>query len=84
MIATRIGSIRIVVCASPSYLKEHGRPKQLDDLSKHHCITIDEHAAPRRPGDSYAVAGRRLRPSLRGCASIRPKRRSLQRLTAPV
>jgi DNA-binding transcriptional LysR family regulator len=46
MIATRIGSIRIVVCASPSYLKEHGRPKQLDDLSKHHCITIDEHAAP--------------------------------------
>src|SRR6478672_7015719 len=33
MMATRIGSIRIVVCASPSYLQEHGRPKQLDDLS---------------------------------------------------
>ena len=46
MIATRIGSIRIVVCASPSYLKQRGRPKQLDDLSKHHCITIDDHATP--------------------------------------
>ncbi|HLG90159.1 MAG TPA: LysR family transcriptional regulator [Alphaproteobacteria bacterium] len=46
MIATRIGSIRIVVCASPSYLKERGRPKRLDDLSTHHCITIDDHAAP--------------------------------------
>jgi DNA-binding transcriptional LysR family regulator len=46
MIATRIGSIRIVVCASPSYLEQQGRPEQLDDLSKHQCITIDEHAAP--------------------------------------
>jgi len=46
MIATRIGSIRIVVCASPSYLKTHGRPKKLGDLAKHQCITIDDHAAP--------------------------------------
>jgi DNA-binding transcriptional LysR family regulator len=46
MIATRIGSIRIVVCASPSYLKKHGRPKQLSDLAKHNCITIDDHATP--------------------------------------
>ena len=46
MIATRIGSIRIVVCGSPSYLKARSQPKQLRDLSKHDCITIDDHAAP--------------------------------------
>jgi DNA-binding transcriptional LysR family regulator len=46
MIATRIGSIRIVVCGSHSYLKAHGQPKQLSDLSEHDCITIDDHAAP--------------------------------------
>jgi DNA-binding transcriptional LysR family regulator len=46
MIATRIGSIRIVVCASPSYLKAHGKPKQLSDLAKHDCIGIDDHAMP--------------------------------------
>src|SRR5262249_35915491 len=46
MVATRIGSIRIVVCGSPSYLKARGQPKQLRDLSKHDCITIDDHAAP--------------------------------------
>jgi DNA-binding transcriptional LysR family regulator len=46
MIATRIGSIRIVLCGSPSYLKAHGRPKQLSDLDKHDCITIDDHAMP--------------------------------------
>jgi DNA-binding transcriptional LysR family regulator len=46
MIATRIGSIRIVVCASPSYLDARGRPQRLQDLSSHDCITIDDHALP--------------------------------------
>jgi DNA-binding transcriptional LysR family regulator len=45
MIATRIGSIRIVVCASPSYLAARGRPAQLSDLDSHDCITINEHDA---------------------------------------
>lgn len=46
MIATRVGSIRTVVCASPSYLKARGRPTQLSDLDTHDCITIDDHAIP--------------------------------------
>lgn len=46
MIATRIGSIRIVVCASPSYLTRRGRPAQLKELEHHDCITIDEHDTP--------------------------------------
>jgi DNA-binding transcriptional LysR family regulator len=46
MIATRIGSIRIVVCGSPSYLSAHGQPKQLGDLREHDCIVIDDYATP--------------------------------------
>jgi DNA-binding transcriptional LysR family regulator len=46
MIASRVGSIRIVVCASPSYLEAHGQPKQLGDLARHDCITIDDHVTP--------------------------------------
>lgn len=46
MIATPIGAIRIVVCASPSYLATRGQPKQLSDLSEHDCITIDDHTMP--------------------------------------
>jgi DNA-binding transcriptional LysR family regulator len=46
MIATRIGSIRIVVCGSPAYLEAHGQPRGLDGLSEHHCIAIDDRAAP--------------------------------------
>lgn len=41
MIATRIGSIRNVVCASPTYLASHGLPQKPEDLAEHECITID-------------------------------------------
>ena len=46
MIATRIGSIRVVVCASPSYFDAHGSPKELSDLRNHECIAIDDLASP--------------------------------------
>lgn len=46
MIATRVGSIRIVVCASPAYLKARGTPKQIGDLAQHDCLGIDDHAMP--------------------------------------
>jgi DNA-binding transcriptional LysR family regulator len=47
MIATRIGSVRCVACASPSYLAARGRPERPGDLCNHDCITIDDIAAPR-------------------------------------
>ena len=46
MIATRIGSIRVVVCGNPTYLAKRGTPKELSDLRNHDCITIDEVASP--------------------------------------
>jgi DNA-binding transcriptional LysR family regulator len=39
LIAVRIGEIRRVVCASPTYLKSRGSPKSPADLSKHDCIS---------------------------------------------
>ncbi len=46
MVATRIGSIRLVVCGSPGYFAEHGRPRKPDDLRDHDCITVDDAATP--------------------------------------
>lgn len=40
MIATRLGAIRQVVCASPAYLEAHGTPKTPMDLLQHHCIMM--------------------------------------------
>lgn len=40
LVATQIGRIRSVVCASPAYLNEHGVPRSPDDLSGHACVTF--------------------------------------------
>ncbi len=47
MIATRIGSVRVVACASPEYLATRGRPETPNDLCSHDCITVDETGVPR-------------------------------------
>ncbi|MBT7950513.1 MAG: LysR family transcriptional regulator [Gammaproteobacteria bacterium] len=38
MHALRVGSVRIVLCASPAYLKEFGTPRTVDDLYEHRMI----------------------------------------------
>jgi len=46
LIATQVGSIRRVVCASPAYLERFGTPRSLDDVAAHRCITFDGLEAP--------------------------------------
>lgn len=41
MIATRIGSMRTVVCASPTLLKLHGTPTRPEDLLRFPCVAFD-------------------------------------------
>ncbi|WP_192363528.1 LysR family transcriptional regulator [Mesorhizobium mediterraneum] len=38
VMARRIARQRMVVCASPSYLEMHGRPRLLEDLGRHQAI----------------------------------------------
>jgi DNA-binding transcriptional LysR family regulator len=38
VIARRVARQHMVVCASPSYLDVHGRPRRIEDLSTHHAI----------------------------------------------
>jgi DNA-binding transcriptional LysR family regulator len=46
LVATRVGSVRRVICASPTYLARYGVPKGPDDLSAHACITFDALTSP--------------------------------------
>jgi DNA-binding transcriptional LysR family regulator len=46
MMASRIGSVRLVACASPAYLEARGRPEKPGDLYSHDCITVSDLAAP--------------------------------------
>lgn len=38
MLATRVGQVRRVICASPAYLEEHGTPEKPSDLHAHTMI----------------------------------------------
>lgn len=39
LIAKKLGKGRRVVCASPAYLKKHGKPKTPTDLKNHNCLS---------------------------------------------
>ncbi|MBV8648972.1 LysR family transcriptional regulator [Paludibacterium sp.] len=41
-IATRVGAVRRVVCASPAYLAAHGVPMHPQDLSAEACVTFEQ------------------------------------------
>src|SRR5215468_1889819 len=65
LVARRIGAIRRVICASPSYLAARGTPKEPADLAAHDCITFEGMAAPEAwtfpTGKSEAVVAIRSR-----------------------
>ena len=44
--ATRVGSVRHVICASPEYLKAHGTPAAPAALSQHSVISFESVSAP--------------------------------------
>jgi DNA-binding transcriptional LysR family regulator len=39
LVARRIAPARIVACAAPGYLKQHGTPTSPKDLEKHNCLS---------------------------------------------
>jgi DNA-binding transcriptional LysR family regulator len=45
LIATRIGTTRRVVCASPAYFADHGTPTSPLELTAHACITLEQIAS---------------------------------------
>lgn len=40
LVASKVGQIRRVVCATPAYLQERGTPRTPQDLLKHDCVTF--------------------------------------------
>ena len=47
LMATGVGTVRRVVCASPAYLAAHGVPARPQDLAEHACITFEVLASMR-------------------------------------
>jgi len=61
LIAKRLGSDRIAICATSDYLKRHGVPKTPADLTQHNCLTYsyatfgDEWRMHGRDGSQHTV-----------------------------
>ena len=45
LIATRVGEVRHVICASPDYLAADGIPTTLDDMAKHRIVSFQSVSA---------------------------------------
>ena len=39
LIATQLAPFRRIVCASPEYIAQHGKPNSLEDLLQHNCLS---------------------------------------------
>ncbi|KJV25545.1 LysR family transcriptional regulator [Aquitalea magnusonii] len=52
LVARRLFPMQLIICAAPSYLRKHGRPQSLYDLSSHRC------SAFRSPSDGRVVPWR--------------------------
>ena len=46
--ATRVGAIRLIVCASPAYLARYGAPATPAELAGHQCISFNNFTHPER------------------------------------
>ncbi len=47
LVARRLGSMRLVLCAAPRYLREHPAPVAPADLARHNALTYAYSASPR-------------------------------------
>lgn len=63
LVATRVGSMRRVVCASPAYLAQHGTPAHPDELAAHACIASNGFSSAR--AWTFRVGKDTLAPPLR-------------------
>lgn len=63
-VARLLARTRLAMCASPEYLRRHGRPKRPEDLAKHRCLVFAE---PRTTDELPFTRGRRtVRAKLNG------------------
>lgn len=65
LIATRVGTIRLVTCASPDYLARRGVPASPRDLAGHDCISITALSVADRWSFAGPKAQQSVRPALK-------------------
>lgn len=57
VIAKQLVPMQLLVCAAPSYAREHGLPRSVDELAGHACITLRQSNGRLQPWE-FRVGGR--------------------------
>lgn len=65
LIATCVGSVRLITCASPDYLRRRGRPRSVDDLAAHDFVSFGALPDPHTWQLAPTRNKRRTRPPAR-------------------
>jgi DNA-binding transcriptional LysR family regulator len=67
LVARRLGASRVMLCASPSYVKRRGRPRSLETLGDHDLLLVPAAESLKNVPKLLAQAGgrRRLEPRFR-------------------
>lgn len=70
LVSRSIGSVKLLTCASRSYLQRFGTPKQPDELKAHNCLTY-QHPSRQRPLEwQFEHAGVKSSVKVKGNMSI--------------
>lgn len=70
LVVRRVGEFELVNCASPGYLREHGRPKGLRDLERHLLVHYVSTLGARPDGWEYEENGEWKELPMRGQVTV--------------
>ncbi|WP_139110004.1 LysR family transcriptional regulator [Ensifer sp. LC163] len=65
LIARKLASVPMIICAAPSYIERRGRPKQPEDLIQHHCLVYRYAGHGRIFRWAFVRDGLRFEPELK-------------------
>ena len=70
LVARSLSAYRLVVCASPAYLLDHGEPQQPSDLTRHECLGFAPWASDLSRNWAFKRNGRVTQVPVRGRLQI--------------
>ncbi len=68
LIARKLATTRLVACASPAYIKQHGAPRTPQELREHNCLTYSYN--PRPKFWSFRRGGQEQTVQVEGCVQV--------------
>lgn len=70
LIARKLGEYKIVNCVSPAYIKKYGKPKNLDELSRHYLVHYSPVLGSRPFGFEYQEEGKYKTLKMKGMITV--------------